>query len=623
MIALIRENWAKFVVFLAISIVATGITGYYSYGLLVSPTQFIATTGPKEGYYWTVAQYQIHFERLDNQIVRFASGLDTNIDTLKLRQQVLQSKYHILASQSTLTAFFVNSVPLYRESVDKLGTFMADADADIDLLRTRPATVSKLVGRFDEIRDTVSTLSNAVRFAEMKQREATLADFTDKRSKLYALVMVLWVMFLVGVGLLMLNFYRSKKLTLQNEASLLAERRAEEALAEAVFTKNTILGTLSHELKTPLQTIMSSIDLLVKRMKNERDIVVINRLLAAAERLEAQMEDLTDYARLGAGKLALRRIEFDPGELLDRVVNEFQEVAQRKNLDLVIRRKRSVSLVASDARRIEQIAANLITNAIKYTPSGRIQVSLDIIDGAQPLLRLMVEDTGPGISEEKLPTLFEPFTQLDQSRTRKYDGAGMGLAIVRRLVELFGGRIDVQSMLGRGTRFAVELPVEVLANDIGAAQQVQNEAPVRQRILLVDDNAEVRVSMQEILSEIGYVADVAGSGNVALQKLTTHAYDALLLDISMPGMDGFEVAATVRATPGDNQAIPIVALSAYSPDAGTPAQWVHFTAHVAKPVRLDTLRQIMAEVLIIDNTNAPGSEVNAGGKQANRARFCQ
>ena len=622
MIALIRENWAKFIVFLATSIVATGIIGYYSYALLVSPTQFIATAGPKEGYYWTVAQYQIHFERLDNQIVRFASGLDTNVDTLKLRQQVLQSKYQILASESTLTAFFVNSVPLYRESVDKLGMFMADADADIDLLRTRPATVSKLVGRFDEIRDTVSTLSNAVRFAEMKQREATLADFTDKRSKLYALVMVLWIMFLVGAGLLMLNFYRSKKLTLQNEASLLAERRAEEALAEAVFTKNTILGTLSHELKTPLQTIMSSIDLLVKRMKNERDIVVVNRLLAAAERLEAQMEDLTDYARLGAGKLALRRIEFDPGDLLDRVVNEFQEVAQRKNLDLVIRRKRSVSLVASDARRIEQIAANLITNAIKYTPSGRIQVSLDIIDGAQPLLRLMVEDTGPGISEEKLPTLFEPFIQLDQSRTRKYDGAGMGLAIVRRLVELFGGRIDVQSMPGRGTRFAVQLPVEVLANDAGTAPQVQNEAPARQRILLVDDNAEVRISMQEILSEIGYVADVADSGNVALQKLATHAYDAILLDISMPGMDGFEVAATVRASPGDNQAIPIVALSAYSPDAGTPVQWVHFTAHVAKPVRLATLRQIMAEVLIIDNTNEPGSEVHTACKQANRARFC-
>lgn len=622
MIALIRENWARFVAFLAISIVATGIIGYYSYGLLVSPTQLGATTGPNEGFYWTVAQYQIHFERLDNQIVRYASGLDTNVDTLRLRQQVLQSKYHILASQSDFTAFFVNGYPMYRESIGKLGTFMVDVDADIERLRTSPGTVSKLVGRFDDMRDTVNDLSNTVRFAEMKHREATLADFTDKRSKLYAFVMVLWGMFVAGIGLFMVNFYRSKKLTLQNEASLLAEQRAEEALAEAVFTKNTILGTISHELKTPLQTIMSSIDLLVKRMKNERDIVVVNRLLAAAERLEAQMEDLTDYARLGAGKLELRRIEFDPGELLDRVVNEFQEVAQRNNLDLVIRRKRGASLVASDARRIEQIAANLITNAIKYTPTGRIQVSLDIIEGPQPMLRLVVEDTGPGISQEKLPTLFEPFTQLDQSMTRKYDGAGMGLAIVRRLVELFGGRIDVQSILGRGTRFLVEVPVEVLASDAGAAESVRSDEPARHRILLVDDNAEVRISMQDILTEIGYVADVADSGKVALQKLATHSYDAILLDISMPGMDGFEVAATVRATPSLNQAIPIVALSAYSPDAGTPEQRAHFTAHVAKPVRLDTLHHLMADVLREDSNSEPSRNVGEGVEQADRARYC-
>ncbi len=307
---------------------------------------------------------------------------------------------------------------------------------------------------------------------------------------------------------------------------------------------------------------------------------------------------------------------------MDRVVNEFQEVAQRNNLDLVIRRKRGASLVASDARRIEQIAANLITNAIKYTPTGRIQVSLDIIEGPQPMLRLVVEDTGPGISQEKLPTLFEPFTQLDQSMTRKYDGAGMGLAIVRRLVELFGGRIDVQSILGRGTRFLVEVPVEVLASDTGAVESVRSDEPARHRILLVDDNAEVRISMQDILTEIGYVADVADSGKVALQKLATHSYDAILLDISMPGMDGFEVAATVRATPSLNQSIPIVALSAYSPDAGTPEQRLHFTAHVAKPVRLDTLHHLMADVLREDSNNEPSRNVGEGVEQADRARYC-
>jgi signal transduction histidine kinase/CheY-like chemotaxis protein len=597
MIRLIRENWSKFAAFAATAAVLTAAMAYYSYGLLVSPAQLVATTGPNEGYYWTVAQYQIHFERLDNQVVRYASGMDRNVEALKLRQQVLQSKFHVLSSESHLTDFFVKGVPLYKESVGKLAAFMALVDQDLEVLQKQPELVGRLVGRFDEMRDTVNELSNAVRFKEMRHREATLADFTDKRSKLFAFVMVLWGMFVVGIGLYMLIYFRAKHLTAQNESSILAEKKAEAALADAIFTKNTILGTISHELKTPLQTIISSIDLLVKRMENERDRAVVDRLTSAAARLEAQMEDLTDYARLGAGKLELRRMVFDPGELLERVVDEFKAQAANSGLDLVLRRKRRVVQVASDARRFEQIATNLITNAIKYTPNGRIQVTMDLVSADGDKLNLIVEDTGPGISPEKLPALFEPFTQLDQSRTRKYDGAGMGLAIVRRLVDLFGGTIQVQSTVGRGTRFEVVMPVEMISGEHTGSENSRMDFPEHLRVLLVDDNAEVRVSVKEVLTEIGYVCDAAESGKVALQRLATHSYDAILLDISMPGMDGFEVAAAVRATPGVNQNIPIVALSAYSPEVATPEQREPFSAHVAKPVRMGTLRNIMDGVL--------------------------
>ena len=597
MIQLIRENWSKFAALAALAAVATAAMAYHSYALLVSPAQLVATTGPNEGYYWTVAQYQIQFERLDNQVVRYASGLDRNIEVLKLRQQVLQSKFHVLSSKSLLTDFFVKGVPMYTESVGKLGTFMALVDQDLEALPKQPELGGRLVGRFDEMRNTVNELSNAVRFAEMKHREATLADFTEKRSKLFAFVMVLWGMFVGGIGLYMLNYFRAKHLISQNEASILAERKAEAALADAIFTKNTILGTISHELKTPLQTIISSIDLLVKRMVSARDIEVVERLTSAAARLEAQMEDITDYARLGAGKLELRRMVFDPGELLERVVEEFKGQATSSGLDLVLRRKKRAVQVASDARRFEQIATNLITNAIKYTPSGRIQVTMDLVSSKGDKLNLIVEDTGPGISPEKLPFLFEPFTQLNQSRTRKYDGAGMGLAIVQRLVELFGGTIRVQSTVGRGTRFEVMLPVEMISGDPTGPENSRIDISEHHRILLVDDNAEVRVSVKEVLTEIGYVCDVADGGKVALQKLATHSYDAVLLDISMPGMDGFEVAAAVRATPGSNQHLPIVALSAYSPETATAEQRAPFSAHVAKPVRMDTLRNIMEGVL--------------------------
>ncbi|NHZ99072.1 hybrid sensor histidine kinase/response regulator [Massilia sp. CCM 8734] len=597
MIRLIRENWSKFAAFSAVAAVATTGMAYYSHGLLVSPAQLDATTGPNEGYYWTVAQYQIQFERLDNQIVRYATGMDRNVEALKLRHHVLQSKFHVLSSQSMLTDFFVQGVPVYRESVGKLGTFMDHVDKDLEGLSKQPELVGRLVGRFDEMRETVNELSNAVRFAEMRHREATLEDFTAKRSKLFAFVMVLWGMFIVGIGLYMLNYFRAKYLISQNEASILAERKAEAALADAIFTKNTILGTISHELKTPLQTIISSIDLMVQRMVSTRDLEVVERLTSAAARLEAQMEDLTDYARLGAGRLDLRRVVFDPGELLERVVDEFKGQAVNGGLDLVLRRKKTVLQVASDARRFEQIATNLITNAIKYTPTGRIQVSLDLVTRNGNELHLVVEDTGPGISPDKIPFLFEPFTQLDQSRTRKYDGAGMGLAIVQRLVDLFGGKIDVHSIIGRGTRFEVVLPVEVISGGVPGPEIPRMNIPGHHRILLVDDNAEVRVSVKDVLTELAYVCDVADSGKVALQKLATHSYDAILLDISMPGMDGFEVAAAVRATSGKNQHIPIVALSAYSPDVAHPEQRVPFSAHLAKPVRMGTLRNIMDDVL--------------------------
>ena len=594
---IIRENWSKFTAFAAIAAVATVAIAWYSYGLLVSPAQLVTTRGLNESYYWTVAQYQIQFERLDNQVIHFASGTDPNIEAIKLRHQVLHSKFNVLTSDLFLTEFFVKRVPAHKDSVDKLRTFMAHVDNDLEVLSTKPELAGQLVGRFDEMRGNLDELSNAVRFAEMKHREATVADFTEKRSKLFATVMVLWAMFIGGLGLYMLNYFRAKLLIAQSEASILAEKKAEAALADAIFTKNTILGTISHELKTPLQTIISSIDLLVMRMVSQRDLEVVERLTSAAARLEARMEDLTDYARLGAGKLELRRMVFDPGELLERVVDEFKGAATTGGLDLVLRRKKRVVLVASDALRFEQIATNLITNAIKYTPSGRIQVTVDLVSSNGEKLNLIVEDTGPGISADNLPALFEPFTQLDQSRARKYDGAGMGLAIVQRLVELFGGTIEVQSIVGRGTRFEVVLPVELISGDLVEPEHSRADIPEHHRILLVDDNAEVRLSVKEVLTEIGYVCDAADSGKVALQKLATHSYDAILMDISMPGMDGFEVAAAVRATVGKNQHVPIVALSAHSPEVVSSERSVPFSAHVTKPVRIDMLRNIMDGVL--------------------------
>lgn len=615
MIRFLRENWKAITAYLATVSVATAVVTYYSYRLLLWPEQGLSTTGPYEGYYWTVAQYQIQFERLDDQAVRYAAGLDRDLDKLVQRQQVLQSKYNVLSSQSQLTKFFA-SVPQYKESVEKLGQFMAQSERDIDLIEKDPQQISNLVAHFDAARDIVIDLSNAVRFAEIQHREATQADFLEKRSRLLASWMALWAILNLCIAGFLINAKRARKLLAQNKEALKAQKHAALALQEAVFAKDTILGTISHELKTPLQTIISSVDLLAKRVKGPREAEVIERLASGASRLQAQMQDLTDYARLESGRMELRRIEFMPGEFLKRVVSDLKDVADHKGLRLIHQANDSDMVVAADAHRIQQILSNLITNAIKYTPEGVIQVSADLVfddrKQSQPWrLVLVVEDTGPGIAEKDVPRLFEPFTQIDQGTTRRFDGAGMGLAIVKRLVDLFGGKIKVDSTLGRGSRFEITLPVDVVSVTVGGGEEGA-ESSGKKRILLIDDNLQIRFSIKEIVEELGYACDIADSGKKGLQKLSTKRFDAVLMDICMPDMDGFSVANAIRNHPSKYRQIPIIAISGVPAELASAEKNALFTSRVAKPVSMDQLEAILNGIFSQEQGNESTSSVSHG-----------
>jgi signal transduction histidine kinase/ActR/RegA family two-component response regulator len=613
MIRFLRENWKAITAYLASVSVATVVVAYYSHSLLLSPEQALSVTGPYEGYYWTVAQYQIQFERMDDQAVRYATGLDRDLDKLLQRQQVLQSKYKVLSSQSRLTKFFT-TVPQYEESVARLGGFMAQADKDIALIQKDPQRIAQLIEHFDKARETVIDLSHAVRDAEIKHREDTQAQFIKKRKKTIASWLILCALLGACLGGFLVNARRARKLLAQNREALQAQQQAALALQEAVFAKDTMLGTISHELKTPLQTIISSVDLLAKRVKGPREVEIIERLTSGATRLQAQMQDLTDYARLESGRMQLRRIEFVPNDLVKRVVSDLKDAADHKGLRLIQQVNDSGMVVASDAHRIQQILANLITNAIKYTSEGVIQVSAELLfdenKQTQPwCLLLAVEDTGPGIAKKDVPRLFEPFTQIDQGTTRRFDGAGMGLAIVKRLVDLFGGRIKVDSVVGRGSRFEVCLPVDVVSVTVDSSG-VGGEQSGKKRILLVDDNLQIRFSIKEILEELGYVCEMADSGKKALQKLSTKRFDAVLMDICMPDMDGFSVARTIRNRPSKFQQIPIVAISGMPAELASAEKNGLFTSRVAKPVSMDRLEAILTEILSQEQGKASTSGVD-------------
>ena len=615
MMRFLRENWKAISIYLATVSAATVVVAFYSYSLLLSPEQVLSTTGPYEGYYWTVAQYQIQFERLNDQAVRYAAGLDRDLDRLLQRHQVLQSKYNVLSSQSQLTKFFA-TVPQYKESGEKLGAFMAQIDKDMEQIQKDPRLIRKLVADFDHARDIVIDLSNAVRFAEIKHREVTQADFLEKRRRLLVSWMALWAILNLCIAGFLINAKRARKLLVQNREALKAQKHAAMALQEAVFAKDTILGTISHELKTPLQTIISSVDLLAKRVKGPRETEVIERLISGASRLQAQMQDLTDYARLESGRMELRRIEFVPNELLKRVVNDLKDAADHKGLRLVQQDNKSDMVVVADAHRIQQILSNLITNAIKYTPEGFIQVSADLVlderKQSQPWrLILVVEDTGPGIAEKDVPRLFEPFTQIDQGTTRRFDGAGMGLAIVKRLVDLFSGKITVDSVVGRGSRFEVTLPVDVVSATVSEGEE-GDDSSGKKRILLVDDNLQIRFSIKEIVEELGYDCEMADAGQKGLQKLSTKRFDAVLMDICMPDMDGFSVADAIRNHPSKYQQIPIIAISGVPAGLASAEKNALFTSRVAKPVTMDQLEAILNGIFSRGQGNESASSVSHG-----------
>ena len=208
MIRALWENWSKFAAFIAIAAAATFLVGYYSHEMLVPPAQPSPADGGGGGggggvnYYQAVAQYQIQFERLDNQLTRYSAGIDGDIDKLRLRQQVLNSALSVLSAEPARTAFVAAGIPSYREAMEKLAEFTRELGLLLKAVQAHPESAARLAGRIDQMRDTVGALAAAAHFADKRRSEAALADFSEKRRMLYAGAMLLWALFVVAVGLL-------------------------------------------------------------------------------------------------------------------------------------------------------------------------------------------------------------------------------------------------------------------------------------------------------------------------------------------------------------------------------------------------------------------------------------
>ncbi|WP_277185149.1 ATP-binding protein [Caballeronia sp. BR00000012568055] len=576
-----RRLWYAAMIALAVA-PPIGAVGYMLYsGLLARETHRLVV--PADSLYWDAAQFQIAYERFESQALLFRAGVDEDADAVRASYSYMRLRLNALSDPESNQPLRNRQLEIVRQLQSALDSIQPDVDG----LNAERQRMMHIIGVVRQNAPLVSELASARRLMDVGEREAIVRDFETRRRYLIYAGILLGLLSAVATLMLLLNGLRRTRLIDQQRAALAAEHQATRAAREAGVAKDTFLGMISHELRTPLHAIVSSVELLGLNLHAAADRKIIERLEAGARHLEAQMRDLTDYARLGAGKLELRMGVFEPADMLESIVDANTPAANVKNLVLRGDFIGARGPIESDPHRVRQIVTNLVTNAIKYTDTGSVDVHFERV---ATRLDISVVDTGPGISREQLPLIFQEFTQLDSSSTRRFDGAGMGLAVVRGLVDLLGGTIEVSSEVGQGAAFRVSLPA-VSAEKLPAPDEdVSAPAMRRSRVLVIDDHESIRESLIEMLTHLGYASVAMPDVDSALAWLRANDADVILADLHMPGKDGYSFANEYRARTAPGASVPIIAVSAYAPELVDPRAAVLFFDYLLKPVRYEVLK---------------------------------
>ncbi|HVW70907.1 MAG TPA: response regulator [Steroidobacteraceae bacterium] len=389
----------------------------------------------------------------------------------------------------------------------------------------------------------------------------------------------------------------------EREALLAREKVLRAEAEELSRLKDEFLATLSHELRTPLNAIFGWITLLRTRRLDEptqeRALETIERNARAQKRL---IEDLLDVSRIVTGKVALELVTVEPRRVVEAALETMHPAAQAKGLKIVPILDVGAGTVRGDFARLQQIVCNLLSNAIKFTDGGgQIEVCLARRNGE---VEISVTDSGQGIKPEFLPLVFDRFRQEDGSISRRHGGLGLGLAIVRHLVELHAGSVDAQSAgEGKGARFIVRLPAREggllpRVPEASASGTITPSMLLGVRILVVDDDPGARELISGMLEGFGAQVSVAASGQAALTQLLSKRPDVLIADLGMPDMDGYTLIEQVRALEPDFGGLtPAVAVTAYaSPQDRLRALQAGYQNHVAKPVEAEELAIVIASL---------------------------
>ena len=377
-------------------------------------------------------------------------------------------------------------------------------------------------------------------------------------------------------------------------------------LARALAAKSQFLANMSHEIRTPMNAVLGLAQLLEREALEPGQAAMVRHIREAGDALLVIINDILDLSKIESGQLALEQRPFAIGAVLERLENLFRFPAEHKGIGFATRVGPNVpEAVMGDDLRLGQILTNLCGNAVKFTEHGAVEVVVkaEFREERRVHLRFEVRDTGIGIADDQLANLFQPFTQADESITRRFGGTGLGLNISKRLIELMDGRIGAESTPGEGSTFWIELPLPVLdPAAVAEAETAAEDAGSRRmrltglRALVVDDNAMNRLLIEQALLAEGAHVALAENGQSALDVLQSapRAFDVVLMDVQMPVMDGMSATRAIRANPALHH-LPVIAFTAgVLPEEREAALAAGVDDFLAKPVNLEAMAQLLA-----------------------------